>query len=64
VVDVIYNPSKTKLTLQAEGLGMKAVTGLEMLVAQAKQAIEYFLDKKLEDKIIDEVYQELLKTNS
>jgi shikimate dehydrogenase len=64
VVDVIYNPSKTKLTLQAEELGMKAVTGLEMLVAQAKQAIEYFLDTKLEDKIIDEVYQELLKTIS
>ncbi|MDD3172440.1 MAG: shikimate dehydrogenase [Herbinix sp.] len=61
VVDVIFNPMKTKLTLQAEELGIKAVTGLEMLVAQAKQAIEYFLDKKLEDKVIDDVYQELLK---
>lgn len=61
VVDVIFNPLKTKLALQAEELGIKAVTGLEMLVAQAKQAIEYFLDKKLEDKVIDEVYQELLK---
>lgn len=61
VVDVIFNPSKTKLALQAEELGIKAVTGLEMLVAQAKQAIEYFLDKKIEDKAIDEVYQELLK---
>jgi shikimate dehydrogenase len=61
VVDVIFNPRKTKLTLQAEELGIKAVTGLEMLVAQAKQAIEYFLDKKIDDKAIDEVYQELLK---
>lgn len=59
VVDVIFNPLKTKLALQAEELGMKAVTGLEMLVAQAKQAIEYFLDKKLEDNKIEEVYQEL-----
>lgn len=61
VVDVIFNPLKTKLALQAEELGIKAVTGLEMLVAQAKQAIEYFLDTKLEDKVIDETYQELLK---
>jgi shikimate dehydrogenase len=61
VIDVIFNPRKTKLALQAEGLGIKAVTGLEMLVAQAKQAIEYFLDKKLEDKVIEEVYQKLLK---
>lgn len=61
VVDVIFNPFKTKLALQAEELGIKAVTGLEMLVAQAKQAIEYFLDKKLEDKVIDEMYRDLLK---
>jgi shikimate dehydrogenase len=60
VIDVIFNPLKTKLTLQAEELGMKAVTGLEMLVAQAKQAIEYFLDKKLEESVIESVYQELL----
>lgn len=61
VVDVIFNPRKTRLALQAEELGIKAVTGLEMLVAQAKQAIEYFLDKKLNDKIINEVYLELLQ---
>ncbi len=60
VVDVIFNPLKTKIALQAEAFGIKAVTGLEMLVAQAKQAIEYFLDKKLEDALIDQVYQELL----
>jgi shikimate dehydrogenase len=60
VVDVIFNPLKTRFTLQAEQLGIKAVTGLEMLVAQAKQAIEYFLDVKLEDKVIEETYQYLL----
>jgi len=62
VLDIIYNPIKTKLTLQAQALGIKAVTGLEMLVAQAKQAIEYFLDTKLEETVIDEIYQELLRT--
>jgi shikimate dehydrogenase len=60
VVDVIFNPLQTKLTQQAEELGIKAVTGLEMLVAQAKQAIEYFLDITLEETVIDDVYQELL----
>ena len=62
VADVIYNPIKTKLTLQAEQLGMKAVNGLEMLVAQAVQAAEYFLDTKYDEKIIDEIYKEILET--
>lgn len=61
IVDVIFNPLRTKLLLQAEGLGIKAVNGLEMLVAQAKQAVEYFLDKEYEETVIDEIYQELLK---
>jgi len=60
VVDIIYNPIKTKLTLQAEQLGIKAVTGLEMLVAQAKQSIEHFLGRQLEDELIDETYKKLL----
>ncbi len=61
VVDAIFNPLETKLTRQAKLLGMKGVTGLEMLVAQAKQAIEYFLDTKLEDRVIEDTYQYLLK---
>lgn len=60
VIDVIFNPLHTKLTLQAEELGIKSVNGLEMLVAQAKQAIEHFLDTRLEDSVIDTIYQELL----
>lgn len=61
VVDAIFNPLETKLTKQAKKLGMKGVTGLEMLVAQAKQAIEYFLDQKLEDAVIEDTYQNLLE---
>lgn len=64
VLDLIYNPLQTKLTLQAEELGIQAVTGLLMLVAQAKQAVEYFLDKKIKDDTIDSIYQELLKNFS
>lgn len=61
VLDAIFNPLQTKLTLQAESLGMKAVTGLEMLVAQAKQAVEYFLGQELSEEVIDKIYKELLK---
>lgn len=61
VVDIIYNPLKTKLALQAEERGIKAITGLEMLVAQAKQSIEHFLGQPIDDKVIDETYRKLLK---
>ncbi len=60
VVDVIYNPLKTKLVLEAEKLGIKAVGGLYMLVAQAKVASSYFLDTKFEDAVLDGVYKEVL----
>ena len=50
VVDVVYNPDKTELILRAEEAGVPvAVGGLEMLVAQAVYAAEFFLDRKFED---------------
>ena len=60
LVDVIFNPIETKLVKQAKGLGIKAVTGLSMLVAQAKQAEVYFRDIKLDDSLIDLISQELI----
>ena len=50
VVDVVYNPNKTELILRAEEAGVPvAVGGLEMLVAQAVYAAEYFLGRKFGD---------------
>lgn len=50
VVDVVYNPDKTEIILRAEEAGVPvAVGGLEMLVAQAVYAAEYFLSRKFED---------------
>lgn len=43
VIDVIYNPFKTQLLLDAEKLGLKFANGLPMLVAQATAAAGYFL---------------------
>ena len=43
VIDVIYNPFKTALLLEAAKLGLKYTNGLPMLVAQATAAAGYFL---------------------
>lgn len=61
VVDIVYNPLKTELILQAEDLHLKAVGGLEMLVAQAKQAVEIFTGKDLNDSDIERVYKKILR---
>ena len=42
VVDLIYNPLRTALLQEAEALGIKAVNGLYMLVAQAAAACTLF----------------------
>lgn len=59
VVDIIYNPAATKLLMQAKERGITAVNGLEMLVAQAKYAVELFLDTAIPEKKIEEVMQSL-----
>ena len=51
VVDVVYNPARTELLLRAEEAGVPVTAcGLEMLVAQAVWAAEYFLDKPFADR--------------
>lgn len=59
-VDVVYNPFRTAFTLEAEALGMIAVTGLEMLVAQAKYALEFFKSMQIDDAEIDRIYKDIL----
>ena len=55
VLDVVYNPYRTKLLLQAERLGIPCAGGLYMLVAQAKRAAELFTGTPIEDAAIDRV---------
>ncbi len=59
VLDVIYNPETTKLTAQATALGMKGITGLSMLTAQAKYACEFFLDTAIDDSVLPELTAEI-----
>ena len=47
VLDVIYNPRRTALLLQAQALGIPCSDGLPMLVAQAVKAEEHFFDRPI-----------------
>ena len=60
VIDLIYNPARTKLILDAEKLGMKALGGLYMLVAQAARASELFCGSSVSDEKIEKVYKIML----
>ena len=62
IIDAVYNPLKTTIVSMGEDLGVKGITGLYMLIAQAVLASEKFMDKSLDvEKISDEIYAELLK---
>ncbi len=55
VLDLIYNPSKTQLMLDAEKKGLKTANGLSMLVAQAKRACEIFTDSVIKNSEIGRI---------
>ncbi len=59
VIDIIYNPFKTKLLLDADALGIPNVNGLPMLVAQAKRAAELFTGADIDDGVIDIITQKI-----
>ncbi len=62
VVDAIYNPLRSKIVSDALSLGVKAVGGLYMLVAQAAAAVEKFIDTDVSEKEIERVYNSLFKS--
>lgn len=62
VIDAIYNPERTELLKQAESLGMKAINGLYMLVAQAVRAAELFTGKNYSEEIIPSITSKIART--
>ena len=60
VLDLIYNPARTPLLLDAEKLGIDCINGLYMLVAQALRAAESFIKKEIPLSRIDEIYNRIL----
>ena len=57
VLDVIYNPLRTKLIVESKELGKKTASGLEMLIVQGIKAHELFLSKSFSE----ETYQQLIR---
>ncbi|HIU42710.1 MAG TPA: shikimate kinase [Candidatus Ventrousia excrementavium] len=48
VLDVVYNPARTRLMLDAEACGIPAFGGLLMLVEQARRAAEIFTGNQVD----------------
>lgn len=55
VLDVVYNPARTALLLQAEKLCIPCAGGLYMLVSQAKRSCELFTGNSIPDSEIDRI---------
>ena len=61
VVDVIYNPLRTKLVLAAMRQGIPAEGGLYMLVAQAVRAAEVFRGIRYEEGLTEKIYRRMAR---
>ena len=59
VLDIIYNPARTKLLLQAEEMGLVTENGLWMLVAQAKESAEWFTGHDIDNNVIANIHKQL-----
>ena len=59
VVDVVYNPERTGIVMEAERLGIPAASGLEMLVAQAYYASALFQHKTLDEGLVEKIIGQL-----
>lgn len=59
VLDLIYNPARSMLLMEAEQRGLPAVNGLRMLVAQAKESAEWYTGTPIDDSVIETIYNDL-----
>ena len=59
VLDLIYNPARTQLLLDAEKRSLITENGLWMLAAQAKEAAEYFTGSTISDHCIENIHRVL-----
>lgn len=61
VLDVVYNPVYTRFVQGALECGIKASSGLPMLVAQAKRSCELFIDREIPDEKTEEIIKRILR---
>ena len=56
VLDVIYNPDRTALIMEAQSRGIPCAGGLYMLVDQAREAAELFTGHAIDARETDRIY--------
>ena len=61
VLDVIFNPLRTALYMEAEERGIPASCGLPMLVSQAKRAAELFTGTAIDSSRVEEILAALTR---
>ncbi|MGN1452119.1 MAG: shikimate kinase, partial [Eubacteriales bacterium] len=64
LIDIIYNPRRTALMLQAEALGIPFTDGLPMLVSQAVAAEEYFFGKSIDESETERILAGLRRSET
>jgi len=62
VLDIVYNPARTALLLQAEKLGIPCASGLTMLVAQARRSSELFTGLTIDDAEVQRIVSALSRS--
>jgi len=51
VIDTIYTPLKTKLILDAESIGARTMTGLDMFIYQALSSIDLWFGESTSNRV-------------
>lgn len=59
VLDIVYNPARTQLLLEAQQRGLITENGLWMLVAQAKESAQWFTGQPVSDECIYDIHRKL-----
>ena len=57
VLDVVYNPARTQLILDAEARGIPCASGLYMLVGQAVRASELWTNRTISTETLERVWK-------
>jgi shikimate dehydrogenase len=63
VIDVVYNPLKTRLLKQAESQGAKTISGIDMLVWQGALALELWTGQPAPAEVMKEEISRILKSH-
>ena len=61
VIDIIYNPARTNLIMQAESLGVPCIGGIRMLVGQAAKSAELFDNVETTRRRVNNIASELTR---